>query len=433
MRAAMKSSLILALIFPFVFANGQNLIKLGKKDSPNYILNDCIVEVTVMDKDDGVPVGGVVVCGAFVIAEPGKFDCKLVWGTTDSTGNVSLCCRASYYPGTMVSVVDDYWHDYESVSCVPGKGAVKDIYKPSSRNKEIEFPSGEKTVDVSKPWRAEIEIKTRKKRHPVAMAESYADNPVEIKSLDVAMPFDLYASDFVPPYGKSGRVGDLTITVSKKSTSADGQRVEYNIRYDFANDGDGVIEIAPVSMGAMLGKGKFTLQYEAPVDGYAKMFDAGFVYDNQKGEMVGPPRPVLVSPMADKMFRLRSRYDERGNLLGSWYGIGALPGLEVKSGKPYLRSRHVLLNPLSNSLEYNGITPVDIQRSAAYEYEWSVGYKVRYFRDFMRLAWMSSMYRTFSRDKYKLLESEWKKASRQYRQYQYPVPEEYQRLIDMYR
>ncbi|MBQ3343109.1 MAG: hypothetical protein IJG84_14510 [Kiritimatiellae bacterium] len=144
---------------------------------------------------------------------------------------------------------------------------------------------------------------------------------------NIVLRYDFLAGDWLPPVGK-GIVADMTVR-AKMATSwhvrkwqvIDGserirKRQFYEIMTEFEFDGEGngvVRKIAPSNAGVFI--------RTAGVDGYAKSFrkSAG-----RRKKIVGPnvygENYSDVNADACHVFRIRSKFDEQGNLKEAYYG-----------------------------------------------------------------------------------------------------------------
>ena len=123
-----------------------------------------------------------------------------------------------------------------------------------------------------------------------------------------AIGYDLEIGDWVTPYG-NGITSDFVFTLERKSTSVT-QDFNATLTLTFHNDGDGIQSIMSDSSGS-----SFRIPRSAPEDGY----DSKVVLQMHREDgkpMVG----VLTNPDQNYFFRIRTKKDERGNIVSAKYG-----------------------------------------------------------------------------------------------------------------
>ena len=144
---------------------------------------------------------------------------------------------------------------------------------------------------------------------------------------NIVLRYDFLAGDWLPPVGK-GIVADMTVRVTMATSChidrwsrMDGTEhvdtarfYDVTATFEFDGEGNGVVrKIAPSNAGVFI--------RTAGVDGYAKSFrkSAG-----RRKKIVGPnvygENYSDVNADACHVFRIRSKFDEQGNLKEAYYG-----------------------------------------------------------------------------------------------------------------
>lgn len=120
--------------------------------------------------------------------------------------------------------------------------------------------------------------------------------------------FDLELGDWVAPYGK-GITPDFIFTLERKFTSVT-QDFNAALTVTFPNDGDGIQSVMSDSSGSIL-----RIPRSAPTNGYESKLVLQ-MYREDDRPMVG----VLASPAQNYFFRVRTKKDDRGNIVSARYG-----------------------------------------------------------------------------------------------------------------
>jgi len=210
-------------------------------------------------------------------------------GTTDQNGVVELTARTARHETLAKAKVPGY---YESES-----------YK---------FMMTSSTMDHWEPWPVEVNLVMKKIRSPHPM---YALEPGEgmrftfPKAAGAAFGFDLMAADWVVPYGK-GIVSDCVLSVRKGEAKEDELLPPGTMHLAFSNSADGIIAAADAPLGGSV----LASPTEAPISGYLKEF----VFSNRPLE--DGLFPGLESPRRVWVFRVRSKVDDKGNVVSAHYG-----------------------------------------------------------------------------------------------------------------
>ena len=167
---------------------------------------------------------------------------------------------------------------------------------------------------------------------PLFVKKSFGKFDVDWKMVgdagtNIVLRYDFLAGDWLPPVGK-GVVADMTVR-AKMATSChvrkwqviDGsERVrkrkfyEMMTEFEFDGDGNGVVrKIAPSNAGVFI--------RTADVEGYARSFSK---FAGRRKKIVGPnvygENYSDVNADACYVFRIRSKFDEQGNLKEAYYG-----------------------------------------------------------------------------------------------------------------
>ena len=179
------------------------------------------------------------------------------------------------------------------------------------------------------PWNYVVKLPVRKKENPVPMFGANV-NPREERGLKRSeklnfpseVGFDMAVGDFVAPHG-TGKVVDLVFEICPKEKKED-----YGVRVSFPNKGDGILLLEPNDPKNCLppvnGRPVFNYIYEfkgprmAPERGYVNEVN----WDELKaGELLNKGTFYYTEDLNGfHVFRVRSRFDESGNLVGGCYG-----------------------------------------------------------------------------------------------------------------
>ena len=178
------------------------------------------------------------------------------------------------------------------------------------------------------PWNPEIKLVLKEKRNPVAIYGFRIGPGVgKLRALEfpAASPrgpagFDLFKRDWVAPHG-TGAVSDVVLEYAEPDGPAGGGV----LRMCFPNPGDGVIGPLANEGGAGLRSG-----HEAPADGFKPEISFPGMTRRQK------PTPDAIDMRGCwYVLRLRTRLDEKGNVLsahiGKHYGL-----IEVGGGTNWM-------------------------------------------------------------------------------------------------
>ena len=120
--------------------------------------------------------------------------------------------------------------------------------------------------------------------------------------------FDLELGDWVAPYGK-GITADFLFTLERKFISVT-QDFDATLTLTFPDDADGIQSVMSDSSGSVL-----RVPSLAPEDDYEPKLVLHMYREGNK-PMVG----VLADPNQNYFFRVRTKKDDRGNIVSALYG-----------------------------------------------------------------------------------------------------------------
>jgi len=157
------------------------------------------------------------------------------------------------------------------------------------------------------PWNPTVEFVLK----PIGVREPmYAK-----KTWNVFLPennkpigFDLEIGDWVAPDGK-GITTDFIFTLERKFTSVT-QDFSATLTLTFPNDGDGIQSVMSDSSGSALRIPRF-----APTNNYESKLILQMYREDGK-----PRVGVLANPDQNYFFRVRTKKDDRGNIVSALYG-----------------------------------------------------------------------------------------------------------------
>ena len=174
-----------------------------------------------------------------------------------------------------------------------------------------------------------VKLPVRKRENPVPMFGKNV-NPREERGLERSeklnfpsqVGFDMAVGDFVAPHGK-GKVVDLVFEICPKEKKGD-----YGVRISFPNKGDGMLLLDPNDPKNCLPSAtnehisQYLYEFKgprmAPEDGYVNELK----WDELKaGKLLNKDTFYYTEDLKGfYVFRVRSRFDENGNLVGGCYG-----------------------------------------------------------------------------------------------------------------
>jgi len=199
-------------------------------------------------------------------------------------------------------------------------------YYPIAITHQMYMPGqfDEQTVNASRNPKINMVLKPIMK--PTAMYAKRITN-LRIPAFNKAIAYDLMVGDWVAPYGK-GLSADLFF--SDTHTNAQSG---YILGIIFPNPHDGIQEFAipDAEQGSRLRSG-----YEAPIDGYQPQYEQTRLPDPNRGYY----------------FRVRTKTDNRGNIVSAYYGkiYGDIPQFAYYLS-PTPNDRNVEFDPGHNLLK----------------------------------------------------------------------------------
>ncbi|MCX7747228.1 MAG: Ig-like domain-containing protein [Clostridia bacterium] len=191
------------------------------------------------------------------------------------------------------------------------------------------------------PWNPFMEIKLKKQINPTQM---YAKNTTAIKipAVDTPVGYDLEKGDWVAPHGK-GIISDFVFTFKVRFVKNDDWDVSYTLT--FSNEQDGIQEYS-IPAG---NQSEYFWPYEAPEDGYKKEVNWSAFY--HPGGWSGVNKSDYKEDRK-YIFRVRSKIDEKGNIIEAKYG--KINGDIVLSFGGYTGFVYYFNPTGSRSLEFGG-------------------------------------------------------------------------------
>ncbi|MCB0637260.1 MAG: carboxypeptidase regulatory-like domain-containing protein [Lewinella sp.] len=202
------------------------------------------------------------------------------------------------------------------------------------------------------PWNPEVTLVLKRKINPAAMYACPQHSwilPGEAKRAE----FDLAACDWLPPYG-SGVVADLVLEVLETEypvLAGDGSRGwKSKVRLSFSNPKDGLVVVPVDPTGERTSR--LLLPQTAPENGYQPEL---VIASGLPDPVAAGGEKVSAGVMSDwgLIFRVRSKVDEKGEVVSSLYGKMNYPPLllfdwEADEGKISWNLEYYL-NPEPNS------------------------------------------------------------------------------------
>jgi hypothetical protein len=193
------------------------------------------------------------------------------------------------------------------------------------------------------PWEKEITVVMRPIINPVPMY--MLERFFEIPEHDKEIGFDLFAADWVEPYGK-GTVSDFIFIISRDFESIDQFDAIMSIKFN--NEYDGIIKVID-DRGGIYGIGSiFRLPRIAPEEGYVssliKKSSAGISgwHSDNKDDI-------------NYIFRVRSEVDNDGKLVKAIYGkiLGDIRFVSLAGKKGGFKMRYYLNPDWTRNLEFD--------------------------------------------------------------------------------
>jgi hypothetical protein len=142
--------------------------------------------------------------------------------------------------------------------------------------------------------------------------------PMYAKSLNTHVPdlnkpigYDFEIGDWVGPYGKGGNSDILFTAHFDKQTNGES---DYTLTVSFRNSGDGIQEFQAPALAQNGPYSELRSSQEAPADGYQSKW---IQTDNR-----GPGHPIETNRDSNRnyYFRVRTKIDDRGNIVSAHYG-----------------------------------------------------------------------------------------------------------------
>ncbi|NTV15677.1 MAG: hypothetical protein HGA96_17400 [Desulfobulbaceae bacterium] len=185
-----------------------------------------------------------------------------------------------------------------------GLSAEKEGYYHSGIH--YEFKSSSFLLNRWEPWNPTIEVVLKKKRNPVPMVVN--GGIIKLPKLDSPVGYDLENGDWVAPYG-SGATSDFIFTFHAVSRAyAD---YECNFTLTFSNEADGIQEYYFDEKD----QSSYRWPFMAPETGYlSKLYREKS--DNPQSNFKSNEKKS-----AHYIYRVRSKKDNDGKIVGANYGI----------------------------------------------------------------------------------------------------------------
>ena len=160
------------------------------------------------------------------------------------------------------------------------------------------------------PWNAIYEVVIKKKINPVPMYAKWVE--VEIPELNKEIGYDFIVGAWVQPYGK-GKISDVLFE-SIRDDREGWKNFDCSVKMRFPNNGDGIqsyiIDNYKINMGS-----KLRMRHNAPENNYLREMSFSFGRTPQKG-----PYGYKSKSGQNYFFRIRTEFDENGNVIKSMYG-----------------------------------------------------------------------------------------------------------------
>lgn len=203
------------------------------------------------------------------------------------------------------------------------------------------------------PWDPVLGVVLKEKRKPIPMYVRRINSGMPTRSVPVG--FDFKAGDWVAPYGK-GVSSDMLLTYSEAPETNTWERYDFSI--SFTNRCDGAYVRRKDGFSA------FASDYEAPDNGYRG--ELSYVYERTDTKIIQEKRLAQDEVM---VFRVRSKIDEKGNVVEANYGK-IYGEFDFAHGPKKLVIFSYYLNPTPNdrNLEFDGKT--NLFRPGPHDYDW---------------------------------------------------------------
>lgn len=202
----------------------------------------------------------------------------------------------------------------------------------------------DKTDFQWQPWNPTVTAIVRRVVNPIPMYAKQVET--KIPHTNEWFGYDLMKGDWVAPRG-SGAISDLIFKVD--GYWRDYRNNDSTLTLKFQNPKDGIIPVAYPVMFGMPSGSEFFMPREAPLDGYESILI-------KKREQYKDHDYKTFTERKGYVFRIRSITDDRGIIIGAYYGA-MLRGMEFGGAgeEPSYLQFTYYLNPTSNdrNLEFD--------------------------------------------------------------------------------
>jgi len=164
-----------------------------------------------------------------------------------------------------------------------------------------------------------INIKLRPIINPIPLLVGDLDKPNFPEKFEMPVGYDLLLKDWMPPYG-NGKIEDVIITLKRNEAKKAGNPAA-TVEYIFTGHGNGVCAIPQIFAESIL-----PTPHQAPENGYEnnqRLYTESIIY-------AGPGSRTQQSNLEGNnfFFRIRTKYDDEGNIISAIYGI-ILDGVRI--------------------------------------------------------------------------------------------------------
>ena len=158
------------------------------------------------------------------------------------------------------------------------------------------------------PWNPTVDIVLKPIGVRVPMYAKKVDWNTSLPENNKAIGYDLELGDWVAPYGK-GITADFLFTLERKFASVT-QDFNATLTLTFPNDGDGIQSVMSDSSGSAL-----RIPRSAPTNNYESKLVLQMYRETNKPIVGATP-----DPNQNYFFRVRTKKDDRGNIVSALYG-----------------------------------------------------------------------------------------------------------------
>lgn len=217
----------------------------------------------------------------------------------------------------------------------------KDGYYPTSGSYQLYVPGQFDEQKVAANRNATFTMTLKKIGKPIPMYAKRIDEEPPANSQPVG--YDLEMGDWVGPYGK-GVNSDIIFTREYNRKSL--QDYDYTLTVNFPNSGDGIQEFTAPAFAQEGLSSELRSSQKAPADGYQQKW---VQTDNRHpGKPIGTNR----DPHHNYYFRVRTKIDDRGNIVSAHYGKIYGDFMQFKYYlNPTPNSRNIEFDPKQNLLK----------------------------------------------------------------------------------